>query len=78
MVRQHLKVTGTVQGVGFRPFVQRLAAQHGLGGWVLNNGDGVEIEAEGETGKLEAFVQALRQECPPLATAYHRQTDHSE
>jgi len=71
LIRQHLKITGTVQGVGFRPLVHRLAQQHGLSGWVLNNGDGVEIEAQGEPAQLESFVQALRQDCPPLARIAH-------
>jgi len=67
VIRRHLTVTGTVQGVGFRPFVYGQATRHGLSGWVLNNGDGVEIEAEGDAGALERFAQALRHECPALA-----------
>ena len=67
LIRRQLKITGTVQGVGFRPFVHRLAQQHGLSGWVVNKGDGVEVEAEGEPDRLESFVRDLRQECPPLA-----------
>lgn len=68
MRRWRIHVEGTVQGVGFRPFVYRLAVRHGLGGYVRNLGEaGVEIEAEGEPAALEAFLAALREEKPPLA-----------
>ena len=59
--------TGTVQGVGFRPFVYNLAERFRLAGWVLNNSAGVEIEAEGSREAVEAFVVALRDEAPPLS-----------
>ncbi len=60
-------VRGVVQGVGFRPFVFRLAQTHALAGWVLNGEDGVEIHLEGDTRALHAFVGALRAEPPPAA-----------
>ena len=60
-------IRGVVQGVGFRPFVYNLAERFGLSGWVLNNSSGVEIEAEGPRGAVEAFVIALRDEAPPLS-----------
>ncbi len=57
-----------MQGVGFRPFVYRIAVRHGLSGYVRNLGEaGVEIEVEGEPQALEAFLSALREEKPPLA-----------
>jgi hydrogenase maturation protein HypF len=56
-----------VQGVGFRPFVYGLAQRHGLGGYVLNDGAGVIVEAEGAAAALDAFVAAIRAEAPPLA-----------
>jgi len=62
-----LSVTGVVQGVGFRPFVHRLAARHGLSGWVRNGADGVRINVEGTAEDLAAFARALRTESPPLA-----------
>ena len=65
--RQRFEVTGVVQGVGFRPFVHGLARRHGLAGFVLNDGRGVVIEAEGEGRALGAFAAALRSEAPPLA-----------
>ncbi len=61
-------MTGTVQGVGFRPFVYRTAVGQGLAGFVRNLGDaGVEIEVEGDPEAVARFVAALREEAPPLA-----------
>jgi hydrogenase maturation protein HypF len=65
--RKRIRVTGVVQGVGFRPFVYGLARRHGLAGFVLNDGEGVVIEAEGEADAIAAFISALRGEAPPLA-----------
>ncbi len=62
-----LQVAGVVQGVGFRPFVHRLALRHNLAGWVLNSTGDVEIEVEGEPREVAAFVRELRSEAPPLA-----------
>jgi hydrogenase maturation protein HypF len=56
---------GAVQGVGFRPFVHRLAAELGLAGWVNNSSQGVFIEAEGPRASLEQFLLRLRTEKPP-------------
>ncbi|MBI4503339.1 MAG: carbamoyltransferase HypF [Gemmatimonadetes bacterium] len=63
----HLKVTGLVQGVGFRPFVHRLAMRHHLGGWVRNSSSDVQIEIEGDSHDLEVFVREMREKAPPLA-----------
>ncbi|MFN2315303.1 MAG: carbamoyltransferase HypF [Gemmatimonadales bacterium] len=62
-----VRVRGVVQGVGFRPFVHRLAARHRLDGWVRNTAGSVEIAVEGPPGELEAFLSALAAEAPPLA-----------
>ena len=62
-----VRVTGTVQGVGFRPFVYHLAARHGLRGWVQNTAGQVEIEVEGTAEALARFVQELQSDAPPLA-----------
>ncbi len=67
-MRYRVHVSGTVQGVGFRPFVYRIAVQRGLSGYVRNLGDaGVEIEVEGSRDVLDDFLRALREEAPPLA-----------
>jgi hydrogenase maturation protein HypF len=65
--RVRLRVAGTVQGVGFRPFVFRLADELCLGGSVRNDSTGVTIELEGSAAALERFLARLRSEAPPLA-----------
>lgn len=65
--RQHIRVQGIVQGVGFRPFVYSLAAELQLAGFVCNDSQGVVIEVEGEPNILDFFREALRQRKPPLA-----------
>jgi hydrogenase maturation protein HypF len=57
-------ITGLVQGVGFRPFIYRLAHRYGLTGCVENRNDGVFIKAEGERGALDSFVKAITDEAP--------------
>lgn len=59
-----IRIEGQVQGVGYRPFVARLADRLGIAGWVLNQGGVVKLHAEGEALPLEHFLHALRQECP--------------
>ena len=66
-VRVEARVTGVVQGVGFRPFVYGLAREAGLDGWVLNDERGVLIEVEGESGEVERFLARVESEAPPLA-----------
>jgi hydrogenase maturation protein HypF len=66
-VRIRVRITGAVQGVGFRPHVFRMAQQHGVAGFVLNSTSGVTEEAEGEDGRVRAFVEDLRGNPPPLA-----------
>jgi hydrogenase maturation protein HypF len=65
--RRRFRVAGIVQGVGFRPFVYGLARRHALRGFVLNDGAGVVVEAEGEPAELDAFARALQDEAPSLA-----------
>jgi hydrogenase maturation protein HypF len=62
-----LRITGVVQGVGFRPFVYRLARAHGVAGWVQNGQDGVHVVAEGEPDAVARFVEAVREAPPPAA-----------
>jgi hydrogenase maturation protein HypF len=63
----HLDITGVVQGVGFRPFVHRLALRHGLSGWVRNASGEVQVEIEGSESAIDQFLEALEREAPPLA-----------
>ncbi|UWX57205.1 carbamoyltransferase HypF [Chlorobaculum sp. MV4-Y] len=65
--RRRIEVRGIVQGVGFRPFVWRLAGRFGLAGFIRNASSGVVIEVEGEPDALERFEAALRSEAPPLS-----------
>jgi len=60
-------VRGVVQGVGFRPFVYRLAQEHDLKGWVRNTSGNVEIEVEGDEETLENFLSDLEAKAPPMA-----------
>ncbi|MEQ6917072.1 carbamoyltransferase HypF [Halomonas aquatica] len=68
LVARRWVLAGVVQGVGFRPFVQRLASRLVLAGQVRNRGGEVVIEARGTTGRLEAFERALLDEAPRLAS----------
>jgi hydrogenase maturation protein HypF len=65
--RAQVRVEGTVQGVGFRPYVHRLAGELGLAGFVLNDSRGVLLEVEGSAAAVEEFLARLRPEGPPLA-----------
>ncbi len=65
--RLRMTIRGAVQGVGFRPFVYRLAAELGLTGWVGNTSEGVTIEAEGPEAELRDFLARIPREKPALA-----------
>lgn len=67
MERRAIAIQGTVQGVGFRPFVHGLASRLQLGGFVRNQSGGVQIEVEGEAGPLDQFLSSLVSSPPPLA-----------
>lgn len=73
--RLGLRVRGAVQGVGFRPYVYRLATGLGLGGWVSNDPRGVSIEVFGAKENVEAFVRRLPEEGPPLAVIQDVEVD---
>ncbi len=62
-----IRVNGIVQGVGFRPFIYRLALENNIKGYVLNDTEGVTISAEGEEDALEKLVKAIKNNFPPLA-----------
>jgi hydrogenase maturation protein HypF len=66
--RRKIVIEGVVQGVGFRPFIYRLAQQLTIYGWVLNDSQGVTIEAQGTRSNLDTFISLLQSECPPLAS----------
>ena len=65
--RIHIAVSGIVQGVGFRPFLHRLARECSLNGWVRNTSSGVELELEGPDEALKGFADGLKRKAPPLA-----------
>jgi hydrogenase maturation protein HypF len=65
--RRAILVEGTVQGVGFRPFVYGIAAALRLGGFVRNLAGSVQIEVEGESGRVDQFVGRIVRDAPPLA-----------
>jgi hydrogenase maturation protein HypF len=65
--RHRIRLRGVVQGVGFRPHVYAVAQRHGVSGFVLNDADGVLVEAEGAADALAAFERALVDQAPPLA-----------
>lgn len=64
---RHIRVGGIVQGVGFRPFVWRLAQELDLRGWVRNDSAGVEITAEGPAARLDALLARIASDAPPRA-----------
>lgn len=64
MLRQQIYISGIVQGIGFRPFVYRLATALGLTGWVQNDTQGVVIEVEGTIDRLQEFHDRLQQDLP--------------
>jgi hydrogenase maturation protein HypF len=66
--RRRIVVAGVVQGVGFRPFVHRLATRWGLAGFALNDGRGVVVEVEGDPAILSLFEGELVEEAPPHAS----------
>jgi hydrogenase maturation protein HypF len=65
--RARARVHGTVQGVGFRPYVYRLAGEHRLSGFVFNDSHGVLLEVEGSSTAVEGFLTRLAGDAPPLA-----------
>jgi hydrogenase maturation protein HypF len=70
MRRLHVTIRGAVQGVGFRPFIYRLATEMRLPGWVLNSSQGVFVEVEGEKQVLDAFLLRIEKEKPPRSSIH--------
>ncbi len=67
-IRKRVRLTGVVQGVGFRPFVWNRATRLGLAGWVRNDSSGVTIELQGSVDLIDEFLEGLGESLPPLAT----------
>ena len=72
-MRLKLQITGLVQGVGFRPFVFRLAEELGLTGYVLNDTSGVLIKVEGDKQKLNEFLIRIEKEKPAISRIFSLQ-----
>ena len=68
MITVHLTVTGIVQGVGFRPFLHRLAEKHSVNGWVRNTSEGLEGILKGSDTDIDAFLYDLENTAPPLSS----------
>lgn len=64
MKKRHIRIRGIVQGVGFRPFIYRLAKEHGLGGWVYNDSEGVLVELIGNSEIINNFVDDIVKKAP--------------
>jgi len=78
-VRAEIRVSGIVQGVGFRPFVYRTAVENGLVGYVRNRGDAyVEIVVEGAKRSINYFLRDLKEKKPPLARVHSILTKYLE
>jgi len=78
-LRAEIKVSGIVQGVGFRPFVYRVAVENRLVGYVRNRGDAVvEIVVEGKKTDIKRFLKDLKEKKPPLARIYDLTINYTE
>jgi hydrogenase maturation protein HypF len=78
VVRARIDITGIIQGVGFRPFIYRLAKTRGLKGYVANTAAGVTVEIDGSGQGISDFVKAICSEKPPLAHIEELQVVKSE
>lgn len=67
MLRKYIEVSGIVQGVGFRPFVYRIALKNNLKGWVKNTSRGVYIDVEGEDSNIQCFINELGKDAPSIS-----------
>lgn len=67
IIRRQVCVSGVVQGVGFRPYVYRLASEERLAGKISNGTAGVTLEVEGHVSRVDRFLKRLPAEIPPLA-----------
>jgi hydrogenase maturation protein HypF len=74
----YVKISGVVQGVGFRPFIYRLAQENNLKGWVINSEEGVEIHLEGAEEPLQSFLAEMKTQRPQAATIIEVLTEPAE
>ena len=65
-IRRHIDFSGIVQGVGFRPYVYRLATEYGLAGTIHNTSSGVTVEVEGPNNSVQDFLARIPQNAPPF------------
>jgi hydrogenase maturation protein HypF len=80
IVSQKLLIKGTVQGVGFRPFIHRVASEMGVKGWVRNIGEGVEVEVQADSDMIEMFRERILSDMPPGANIkeiVNKETEYS-
>ncbi len=77
-VLKKINIKGIVQGVGFRPFIYRLATKYQLKGWIINTSSGVELEVEGTPSNLKKFLASLRLEAPPISRIESLVTEDGE
>lgn len=68
LIAKRIHIKGLVQGVGFRPFIYRLASSHGIHGWVVNSNEGVSIHAEGAGNSIDEFMDAIQQNKPQASS----------
>jgi len=78
MLARSITVRGIVQGVGFRPFIYRLAVQYGLKGWVNNSNEAVHIHIEGSDHEIDQFLQAIQLQAPPAAHIISMEVEETE
>jgi len=78
IIRARIEITGIIQGVGFRPFIYRLAQTRNLNGYVANTAAGVSIEIDGSEQEIASFVKDITSEKPPLAHIEELQVKRSE
>ena len=76
--RISIKIEGIVQGVGFRPFLHRLAGEQHINGWVQNTSAGLEGVLEGEPKELEHFIKELKSSPPPMAQIESVRTESTD
>ena len=70
-IHKQIRINGVVQGVGFRPFIHKIALSNDLKGWILNDSQGVLIEVQGNKKQYDTFKIQLKSETPAMAEITH-------